>query len=124
ELFGGQNNRALDQSLKIDWSFFQNVDEVTSSAAEIDTTISEPLFKLPDEHIDLYVRTPMPHPPPALAVRTLKRGAAMRLPTGQQVRKALEEADIPAPSGEYKDDPWQPLRDLGLHEDTPLWYYL
>ncbi|MEY2550873.1 MAG: hypothetical protein QOG12_1017 [Verrucomicrobiota bacterium] len=124
ELFGGQNNRALDPRLKIDWSFFQNVDEVTASAAEIDTTISEPLFKLPDEHIDLYVRTPAPHPPPALAVRTLKRGAAMRLPTGQEVRKALDEAYIPAPSAQYTIDPWQWVMKEGLDKDTPLWYYL
>jgi Animal haem peroxidase len=123
ELFGGQNNRPLEPKLKIDWLFFVGED-ITASAAEIDTTISEPLFELPDEHIDLYVRTPIPHPPPALALRTLKRGAAMRLPTGQQVRDALVEADIPAPTPEYKDDPWQPLRDRDLHKDTPLWYYI
>lgn len=124
ELFGVQNNRALDRDLKIDWSFFANENIPTAAAAEIDTTISEPLFNLPDEHIDLYVRTPTPHPPPALAVRTLKRGAAMRLPTGQEVRRALGEAYIPAPTPEYTTNPWQPLLDQGLHGDTPLWYYL
>lgn len=123
KLFGVQNNRALDSSLRIDWSFFAG-DDTTASAAPIDTTITEALFKLPDEHIDLYVRTSMPHPPQALPVRTLTRGAAMRLPTGQQVRAALGEADIPAPTFDYKIDPWQALRDAGLDQDTPLWYYV
>ncbi len=117
KLFGARNNRPLDASLKIDWSFFAGED-VTASAAEIDITMAEPLFKLPDEHIDLYVRNSAPHPPHALHLRTLTRGAAMRLPTGQQVRDALGEADIATPAREYKFDPW--LRFGSLHEHTQL----
>jgi hypothetical protein len=127
KLFGVRNNRALDSSQKIDWGFFSGVTPGSRPAAnanEIDTTMAEPLFKLPDEHIDLYVRTPTPHPPHALHMRTLTRGAAMRLPTGQQVRDALGEADIAAPTPDYKEDPWKPLRDAGLDQDTPLWYYI
>jgi hypothetical protein len=127
DLFGEQNNRALDSSQKIDWGFFSGTSpgsKPDANANEIDTTIAEPLFKLPDEHIDLYVRTPTPHPPRALHMRTLTRGAAMRLPTGQQVRKALDEADIAAPTPGYKEHPWKPLRDAGLDQDTPLWYYI
>jgi hypothetical protein len=123
KLFGGQNNRALDPSLKINWDFFSSSD-ATAEANPIDTTMAEPLFELPDEHIDLYVRTPMPHPPPALALRTLTRGAAIRLPTGQQVRDALGEDDIPRTPGGGAGDPWKPLRAAGLVEDTPLWYYI
>jgi hypothetical protein len=120
KLFGGQNNRALDPDRRINWKFFSSSD-LTAEANPIDTTIAEPLFELPDEHIDLYVRTPMPHPPPALALRTLTRGAAMRLPTGQQVKDLLSEDDIPRPTDH---DPWAPLRSAGLDENTPLWYYI
>ena len=57
-------------------------------------------------------------------MRTLTRGAAMRLPTGQQVRDALGEADIASTPQWYPSDPWKTLRDVGLDEDTPLWYYI
>lgn len=123
ELFGVQNNRALDPSLKIDWVFFSSSDP-TAEANPIDTTMAGPLFELPDLHIDLYVRTPVPHPPPSLALRTLARGAAIRLPTGQAVRDALGEDDIPRTPGGVADDPWGPLRKAGLDGDTPLWYYI
>jgi hypothetical protein len=122
KLFGVQNNRALDRSLKINWEFFSG-SSVTAESNPIDTTMAAPLFELPDEHIDLYVRTPVPHPPPSLALRTLTRAAAMRLPTGQQVRDVLGEDDIPrTPVGD--GDPWEPLRAVGLDQDTPLWYYI
>jgi hypothetical protein len=123
KLFGGQNNRALEPKLKIDWVFFSSSDS-TAEANPIDTTMAAPLFELPDEHIDLYVRTPTPHPPPGLALRTLTRGAAIRLPTGQQVRDVLGEDDIPRTPGGDDGDPWKPLRDARLDEDTPLWYYI
>jgi Animal haem peroxidase len=122
-LFGMRNNRALNRALKIDWEFFTGLQpgsRPTANANAIDTTIAEPLFELPDEHINLYVRTPVPHPPPALALRTLKRGASIRLPTGQQVRDALGEGPIP----EAGIDPWPSLRSVGLDQHTPLWYYI
>ena len=123
KLFGVQNNRALEPNLKINWDFFSSSD-VTAEANPIDTTMAGPLFELPDEHIDLYVRTPVPHPPPGLALRTLMRGAAIRLATGQQVRDALGEDDIPRTPGGVANDPWGPLHKAGLDEDTPLWYYI
>jgi hypothetical protein len=127
DLFGVKNNRPLDFSQKIDWGFFSGSTPGSRPAAnanEIDTTMAEPLFQLPDEHIDLYVRSPIPHLPRALHMRTLTRGAAVRLPTGQQLRTALGEAEIAPPTAGYKDDPWKPLRDAGLDQDTPLWYYI
>jgi hypothetical protein len=119
-LFGASNRGPLDRRLKIDWSLLSTV-----GAKSIDTALVEPLFELPDEHIDLYVRTPIPHPPNALPFRTLVRGAAVRLPTGQQVRDALGESTIAKTPGEYEQvDPWDPLHSVGLAEETPLWYYI
>lgn len=117
-LFGVKNNGPLDSSLKIDWRLLSR-----DSAMSIDTSLVEPLFHLPHEHIDLYVRTPIPHPPNALSFRTLLRGAAVRLATGQQVRDVLGEPPISATSPLYKIDPWAALRAVGLEQETPLWYY-
>lgn len=119
DLFGVRNKGPLDFKLKIDWSLLSR-----ETAMFIDTAIVEPLFYLPDEDVSLFVRTPIPHPPNALPFRTLLRGAAMRLPTGQQVRDALGESAIADTPPQYDADPWGPLRSAGLVEETPLWYYI
>lgn len=118
-LFGAKNKGPLDRRLKIDWPLLGE-----TGAMSIDTGVVKPLFELPNEHINLYVRTPIPHPPNALPFRTLVRGAAVRLPTGQQVRDALREDRIANTPKEYETDPWEPLRRVGLFDDTPLWYYI
>lgn len=120
-LFGMKNNGVLEPGLKIDWSLLSRQE---NGASSIDTALVRPLFEVPDEHIDPYVGTPIPHPQKALAFRTLSRSAAMRLPTGQQVRAAFDERDIAETPREYTSDPWGPLRDAGLEGETPLWYYI
>jgi hypothetical protein len=119
DLFSVKNKGPLDFRLKIDWSLLSK-----DRANFIDTALVEPLFHLPDEEINLFMRTPIPHPPNALPFRTLRRGAAMRLPTGQQVKDALGESVIAGTPSEYETDPWDPLRNCGLAEETPLWYYI
>jgi Animal haem peroxidase len=124
DLFGMRNNRALERGLKIEWEFFTGWrpgSRPRANANAIDTVIAKPLFELPDEHIDLYVRTPMPHPPPALALRTLHRGVAIRLPTGQEIADVLGIDRIPTPPD---FEPWGWLQSAGLDEHTPLWFYL
>ena len=118
DLFGMKNNAPLGSHLKIDWSLLSN-----DGAMSIDTALVEPLFHIPDEHLG-HSTTRIPHPPNALALRTLLRGAATRLPTGQQVRDALGERPIADTPSEYESDPWDPLRSVGLAEETPLWYYI
>ncbi len=118
DLFGVKNNAPLQSRLKIDWSLLSN-----DGAMSIDLAIMEPLFHIPDEHLGLS-STRIPHPPNALALRTLLRGAATRLPTGQQVRDALGERSIADTPSEYEGDPWDPLRRVGLAGETPLWYYI
>lgn len=121
QLFGNRNNGPLPPRLRIDWTHFS---KPTNSANSIDTSMVEPLFKLPDEHIDLYARSPMPHPPHALAMRTLLRGSAIRLATGQQVADALGEPRLVAAPEDQRPSLWTDLRDIGMAEDTPLWYYI
>jgi hypothetical protein len=96
----------------------------------MDTAMASPLFHLPDEGIHLFVDAPMPHIEHQLAVRTLLRGAATKLPSGQQVRTMLcpNEAVIPQVpddvANRYDYHPWANAERLGLAEHTPLWYYI
>jgi hypothetical protein len=121
DLFSVKNKGSLDSRLKIDWTLLSK-----DTAMSIDTAVVEPLFDLPNEIVNLFVRTPKPPSENALPFRTLLRGAAMRLPTGQQVRDAFGEAAIASTPPEYKLDPWGVLRSdsVGLAEETPLWYYV
>jgi hypothetical protein len=119
ELFGSIDQpRALATDIAVDWGRF--VRPRGEVAEEIDTHLVNPLRHLPDDSIRLFVSSPAPHGPHVLAERTLCRGAATKLPTGQQVRVALRSnATIPA-----KDRAWEALRSSGFENETPLWYYI
>ncbi len=120
DLFGLSHIGLLPPRLKVDWALLSR-----RGAMAIDTAMVAPLFQLPDDHLDLYVRGPIPHPPRSLALRTLLRGAAMHLPTGQQIRQAFKIARPISPTSPlYKEDPWQHLGRVNLTGDTPLWYYV
>lgn len=108
---------ALDPKFAIDWKFFLN----SEPAEDIDTFLPVLFRKLPDANIDSFVTSRMPHEPHALAFRTLGRGAKTRLPTGQQLRVALDpRATISNNTGRA----WDNLRSAGFENEIPLWYYL
>ena len=114
---------ALDPSLAINWwQFFTT----RAPANNIDTAIPEAMFDLPAEALRRFGAKISPDNPAELPVRTLRRGAAMKLPTGEQMRDALSAAPvIPPVLTEFPN--YQPLRvlvDLGLQARTPLWYYV
>lgn len=113
----------LQPSLAIDWRrFFTN----RVPASSLDTTIAEPMFELPVEALRRFGPADSKDNPVELPVRTLRRGAAMKLPTGQQVRDVLSPnstaSDVHAEFPNY--EPFKTLVDLGLEERTPLWYYI
>src|ERR1700730_3036867 len=114
---------ALDPAFAIDWRRFFTPRQV---AGIIDTTIAEPMFELPIEALRRF-KVPISHDNPAeLPVRTLWRGAAMKLPAGEQLRDALcPESEIADTSAEFPDyKPTKILSDLGFAGRTPLWYYI
>lgn len=91
-------------------------------AQDIDTSLADSLSNVPDESIDPFVTTPMPHEPHMLAFRTLCRGAATKLPTGQQVQTKLEpSAVLKVPD---TNPSWVKLVRSGFADETPLWYYI
>ncbi len=116
-----RKNKALTPDLAIDWQIFA---EGKSKAMSIDTRISPPLFDLPK--MPLHHGQPASrHLPRELPVRTLMRGAATRLPTGEEAAKGL---GVPALTMQKMQNPkgacWKPLVALGLLGRTPLWYYI
>jgi hypothetical protein len=123
-LFAEAHKGALDPEFAVDWNeFFEG--RVTSM--RIDTGVVEPLFHLPDGAISRFVNSEGPHRTNALPLRTLFRGAANRLPTGQHVHdKLCPEAVMQQPVAveNYPYDPWGTLRNLGMEDHVPLWYYI
>jgi len=101
--------RPLPSGFTIDWSFFFEVGDASNlqHARKIDTKLAERLRKV--AAVD---------PPKALAVRNLRRGRALGLPTGERVAQAmgLEPLIIPALGSP---------RFGGLFDGrAPLWYYI
>ena len=99
--------RRLPFGWTIDWTrFFELADEAPQHSRRIDTKISPPLFDLPA------ATDPERRALPAL---NLRRGAALGLPSGQDVAQALDCRRLTH-------------RELGLEgalaDRTPLWFYI
>jgi hypothetical protein len=113
---------ALDPSFAIDWRKFFTGRE---PANNIDTAIPEAMFELPIEALRRFGAAISEENPAELPVRTLRRGAAMKLPTGEQVRDAFGSPSIVQGFEEFPNyAPAQVLVDLGLDGRTPLWFYI
>jgi len=124
DMFSRGNPGPLDATLAVDWRRFALFGH---GSMRIDTAVVPPLFCLPDENIHLFGSGSMPPGPRGLPVRTILRGNATRLPSGQQAcltlcpGEAIVDPKKPITVG-Y--DPWAILRELGLADNTPLWYYI
>ena len=84
--------RPLPRGFSIDWSFFVEVGDARSlqHARKIDTKLALPLATVPGTGS-----------PNALAERNLRRGFALKLPTGERVAQAmgLEPVGLPSSAG-------------------------
>ncbi|HEV2806495.1 MAG TPA: peroxidase family protein [Chthoniobacterales bacterium] len=106
----------LPDNYAVHWGYFLRGGE---QAAKIDTFLVDPMQNLPDQTIHPFVSSPIPHEPRILPFRTLVRGARTRLPTGQQLRVALDPQAVVTENGA-----WNNLRSVGLENEIPLWYYI
>jgi hypothetical protein len=104
-----------------------------ASSSYIDTSIAAPLHDLSPSIIRLCSKTERSVQPARLPVRTLLRGARARLPSGQEVADALVKQGVINPQDRLtstqltKDTcnhSGSVLQDVGLEENTPLFYYL
>ena len=116
----------LPERMKIEWNHFFPISRLRPAPMmALDTQIAPDLG-------DLAQYTARITGPPELTVRTLQRGAWMRLPSGQNVARALGIEPLTSaqltgaastPDGRA-DQSGQVLTGLGLVDETPLFYYL
>ncbi len=114
---GGLGGQAvLPSNWIIDWRRFHEVGGpgLLNFTRRLDTTIVPALHTLPG--ID-------PGQPVSLAVRNLLRGSRVGLPSGQDVAQAIGATVLSSDEIAGGDD-GEVLRRHGLHESTPLWYYV
>lgn len=136
-IFGPNPNAALTgfrqfpDDWAIDWNLLVDLvprdpDDTTRTqlAYRIDTSLVDPLGHLP--------RSVAPNPPPSLAQRNLERGWRMRLPSGQDVARAMGVApllDKDIRIGKFTGDPADIVGtidtiDPGFVGNCPLWTYV
>ena len=136
ELLGKTGDRGpLTQEQEISWGFFfQGAGpESTVTSRPIDTRLAPPFQNLPADLIGTpEAKCPFARiagHPSQLAVRTLLRGAGLRLPSGQTAARAcneepLTEQELTTNSVGDETDQGRILRKAGLTNETPLWYYI
>ena len=106
---------ALPSNWIIDWRRFYELDRPQNVAFN-PTRRLDPL--LVSELHDL------PNGGGNLAFRNLKRGVSLGLPSGQAVAEAMGIADPLTPEEIATGPDGAAAKDNGLHEATPLWYYI
>lgn len=137
ELLGKMGDRgALPEEAEISWGFFfQGAgDGATMTSRPIDTRLAPPFQNLPPDLIGTPAAPTCPltrkcGSPDQLAVRTLLRGAGLRLSSGQAAARAfgcqpLSEEELITNSIGEETGQGRILRQFDLIEETPLWYYI
>jgi hypothetical protein len=131
----GQQASPLADDYMIEWGTFLDglpTSGPQASSSFIDTSISRAMHGLTPDTIRLANKLEPPDPS-NLPVRTLLRGARAGLPSGQEVADALlAQGKIKThnrlTSSELTrdtcDHSGSTLRDVGLEQNTPLFYYL
>jgi hypothetical protein len=105
----------------VDWDRFTRAWGGNANFAEnIDTLISEDMFNLPAAAMPIFSKAS----PPPLPQMTLLRGSRIGLPSGQEACRAASMQPLAGAQVGFDDDGNEFFRNRGMHERTPLWYYL
>lgn len=132
----GHKQSPIRDDFVIEWGrFFDGLPRSgpVASSSFIDTSIATPLHELPPSIIRLSNTMERPVGPSRLSVRTLLRGARARLPSGQEVADVLFQRRIinsedRLTSAQLTRDTCNHagsiLRQVGLDNETPLFFYL
>jgi hypothetical protein len=131
----GQRASPIPDDYLIEWGTFLDglpTSGPQASSSFIDTSISRAMHGLSPDTIRLSNRLESPDPS-NLPVRTLLRGARAGLPSGQEVAETLlaqgriKSSDCLTTAqltGNTCDQSGSVLRETGLQQNTPLFYYL
>ncbi len=132
----GQNPSPLQDDFIVEWGrFFDGLPASgpVASSSYIDTSIAAPLHGLSTSTLRLCSKMERSAKPASLPLRTLLRGARAGLPSGQEVAERLVQdgiirAEDFLTSSELTrntcDHSGSVLRNVGLEQNTPLFYYL
>jgi heme peroxidase len=108
--------RRLPQLWTIDWGHFVPIDGSSPQRSRrINTRIARPLLELP-RSLDVN-RNPLP-------VLNLRRGKALKLPSGQAVATHMGETPLTTAELGLGGFGLEPAQQHALEADTPLWYYV
>jgi Animal haem peroxidase len=112
------NKDKLPDNWVIDWKRFVNAETPLHSARAIDTHLAPPLDNLSNEPPGVFKK---------LAMRNLRRGYRLNLPSAQSCIAAINATGLfrqitPLTSDEIMDGRDIPQADLGA--DTPIWFYI
>jgi len=107
----------LSSNWIIDWRRYHEV--LTANPADVRLNPSRKLdpFVVPQLHT-------LPGGGGSLPFRNLKRGVLLGLPSGQDVAKAMRIKNPLTPAEIAKGTDGAVAKKHGLHEHTPLWYYI
>ena len=125
----------LEDEWRIEWGFFfqgaSGLGTGTTTSRPIDTRLTDPLHHLPEHRARLFNAASFGPggDPPQLSVRSLLRGAGLKLASGQAIAAAFGEkvlsADKLMKNGYGKvDEAGKVLRDHDLLSQTPFYFYL
>src|SRR5207249_12260201 len=116
----GEPGEPLPANRVVDWDRFTRTWGGNANFAEnIDTLISEDMFNLPAAAMPIFSKTP----PPPLPEMTLMRGSRIGLPSGQEACRAAGLQPSAYAQIGFNDEGNEFLRDRGLDQETPVWYY-
>jgi len=116
-----ERGESLPANRVVDWDRFTRTWGGNANFAEnIDTLISEDMFHLPAAAMPIFSK----ESPPPLPQMTLFRGSRIGLPSGQEACRAAGVHPLSSAQIGFDDEGNEFLRDRGLNEKTPLWYYL
>jgi hypothetical protein len=115
-----ESSEPLSAIRVLDWDRFTRTWGGNANFAEnIDPLISEDMFNLPAAAMPIPFKTT----PPPLPEMTLLRGSRIGLPSGQEACRAAGVQPLGESQVGFDEDDNEFLRNRGMHEKTPLWYY-
>src|ERR1700730_9428118 len=116
-----ESSDSLPANRVVDWARVTRTGGGNANFAEnIDHLISEDMFRLPAAAMPIAFKIR----PPPLPEMTLIRGSRMGLPSGQEACRIGGIEPLAAAQIGFDDEGNEFLRRRGLHQKTPLWYYI
>jgi hypothetical protein len=116
-----ESSDSLPANRVLDWDRFTRTWGGNANFAEnIDTLISEDMFNLPAAAMPIPFKTA----PPPLPEMTLIRGSRIGLPSGQEACRIAGIKALASAQVGFEETGHEFLRRRGLHQKTPLWYYI